>query len=570
MKFCRILFFFIFLTPFLIACKAKHKTTVLTDRDLMEHSTVMIQAFENLITGNEKKAFQLFQYVMQKNHAHAASRYYAARILSNQYQYNQAIELIQQAIKIDPENIWYKYFLIELYKKTGEKKKIIPIYEQLLKQVSNDPNLYFDLSMAYLQVLDIRNAIRILDEFEKKYGMVEEIIQQKYRLYLFSNNKTKALEELQKMELLDPYNTEYLMMIGKHYMQTGSISHATEYFDRVLSIEPHNIEAIIHLLNAYLILNNIEKFEQTLLNLCADSLINIDEKIMIFLDLFQATNLQSSLMNAVYKALDTLINTHPEEPKAHSIYGDFLYRDEQYDRASEKYKQVLKLDDTKYQVWENLLVCFEMRENWDSIYAYATRAIELFPEHYKFYLYTGFALYQQKNYTSAIPYLEQALVLNSSDKQIRFITMFALAESQYHSGNYDEAFAMFEQIITDYPTNYVVLNNYSYYLALQKRDLDKALKYSEKTLKANPKNPHYLDTYGWILYQMGKYEEAEKYISRAIEVMNEPIPQIFENYGDVLLQLGRIDEAVTYWRKAADAGMDDPGLKQKLLQYEKN
>ena len=49
------------------------------------------------------------------------------------------------------------------------------------------------------------------------------------------------------------------------------------------------------------------------------------------------------------------------------------------------------------------------------------------------------------------------------------------------------------------PQNLPVLNNYSYYLSLDKRDLDKAEMMSGITIKAEPMNPTYLDTYGWIL-----------------------------------------------------------------------
>lgn len=569
MNFKFFFFFSLIYLQFFLSCKTKHSTTDLTERQMLENTTKMIEAFEQIITGNDKKALQICHQIIQNNPSHDASRFLAARILKNQYQYSQAIEYLQQAIKSAPNNIWYIYFLIDLYKKTGEHKKTIHLYEQLIKQAEKDLNLYLELSLAYLQQHDIKNAIRVLDEFEKKFGLYEELIIQKYKYYLISGNQHKAIEELQKFEIIDPYNIEYLLTIGKHYLQIGLIPKATEYFERILLVDQQNIEAISHLLNAYLILNNQIKFEEVIIHTIKNKLISIDNKIKLLIDLYHLTNSQNKLLSVIYQALELLIQIYKDEPKAYSMYGDFLFRDEKFDLSAEFYKKVISLVPSKYQVWENLLICYEELELWDSVLTYSLNATELFPEHYKFYLYVGFAYYQNKQYNNAIPFLEKANSLNMSDNQVKFFSNFLLAETYYKTSQYDQSFTLFEKIIEEYPTNYTVLNNFSYYLAVQKRDLEKAIKYSEKTIKANPKNPYYLSTYGWILYQMGKYSEAEKYFHRSVEYLDKPNAEIFEQYGDVLLKLDRTEEAVQYWQKALQNAEKKDEIEKKLQMYEK-
>lgn len=65
-------------------------------------------------------------------------------------------------------------------------------------------------------------------------------------------------------------------------------------------------------------------------------------------------------------------------------------------------------------------------------------------------------------------------------------------------------------------TQTMVLNNYAYQLALLDRDLERAEEMSRATLKEEPDNPTYLDTYAWILYRSGRIKEARRYIDKAI------------------------------------------------------
>ena len=67
------------------------------------------------------------------------------------------------------------------------------------------------------------------------------------------------------------------------------------------------------------------------------------------------------------------------------------------------------------------------------------------------------------------------------------------------------------------------LNNYAYYLSERGEQLDKAEVMSYKTVKAEPKNSTYLDTYAWILYMLGRYSEAKIYIDQALQNLDESI-----------------------------------------------
>ena len=89
---------------------------------------------------------------------------------------------------------------------------------------------------------------------------------------------------------------------------------------------------------------------------------------------------------------------------------------------------------------------------------------------------------------------------------------------------------------------------------------------SYKTVKAEPDNGTYLDTYAWILFMQGRYEEAKIYIEQALKNYKTPSADVIEHAGDIFWKCGDRNAAVEYWKQAVDAGGSDSVLKKKLKQ----
>ena len=104
---------------------------------------------------------------------------------------------------------------------------------------------------------------------------------------------------------------------------------------------------------------------------------------------------------------------------------------------------------------------------------------------------------------------------------------------------------------------------------MEGRDLDKAERMSAQTVKAEPDNATYLDTYAWIFFKQGNYSLARIYLQNALDKTKEPSAELFEHYGDILFMLGEVDEAVTYWQKALEAGSESAELLQKKIKHKK-
>jgi tetratricopeptide (TPR) repeat protein len=113
-----------------------------------------------------------------------------------------------------------------------------------------------------------------------------------------------------------------------------------------------------------------------------------------------------------------------------------------------------------------------------------------------------------------------------------------------------EAYAAYDSALVYKADNIGALNNYAYYLSLEKKDLDKAEEMSYRTVKAEPNNATYLDTYAWILFEKGKYTEARIYIEQAVQQGTDKSSVVMEHCGDIHYKCGDTEKALKYWQEA--------------------
>ena len=100
-------------------------------------------------------------------------------------------------------------------------------------------------------------------------------------------------------------------------------------------------------------------------------------------------------------------------------------------------------------------------------------------------------------------------------------------------------------------SNALACNNFAYYIALYRpQKLSKAKRLSEKSLALDPKNPSYLDTYGYILYLQGDLESAKAVFTELLTLQRNPGRTALLHYSEVLRALGNEQAAEVYRLKA--------------------
>ena len=87
---------------------------------------------------------------------------------------------------------------------------------------------------------------------------------------------------------------------------------------------------------------------------------------------------------------------------------------------------------------------------------------------------------------------------------------------------------------------------------------------SYRTVKAEPQNSTYLDTYAWILFRQERYEEAKIYIDQALANDSTVSAVIVEHAGDIYMMTGNPDKALEYWQRALESDSENALLQRKI------
>jgi Tfp pilus assembly protein PilF len=291
---------------------------------------------------------------------------------------------------------------------------------------------------------------------------------------------------------------------------------------------------------------------------------DVDTKVNILLSFYSVNQIYNDLKDEAFTLAGILVETHPRDAKAYSIYGDLLVQDKKFAEARESFLKVLEFDSSKYAIWEEVLrLDLQTGEN-AHLEIYSQRAIELFPDQPLPYLFSGLASFQMKNYEKAIRALNTGVNLVVANDELLAQFYMYIGDTWHAMKKEDDAFAAYEKSLRIRDDNAYVLNNYAYYLSLKGKDLDKAERMAKRAVGLEPENPSFQDTYGWVLYKMGKYEEARTWIAKALEDKEGPSADVLEHYGDVCFKLGDLAGALEYWNRAKAKGEGSDLLNKKI------
>ena len=122
----------------------------------------------------------------------------------------------------------------------------------------------------------------------------------------------------------------------------------------------------------------------------------------------------------------------------------------------------------------------------------------------------------------------------------------------------NEALEAYSAIVKNSPKDPNALNAYGYVLTNYSNNYKKAYKLIKKAIKLDPDNPAIIDSYGWILYRMGKYEEAEEELNRAYQLYKDP--EIAFHLIKVLLKTNKKERAKNIFTEARVLFMDNKYL----------
>ncbi|MFN8287614.1 MAG: tetratricopeptide repeat protein [Chitinophagales bacterium] len=538
-----------------------------SQKEQQKRDNVFMEAERAKVIEDWDLAIKNYLQLVELDPANSNAHFQLAQIYFNQGKMQDAEREAQLAVKLDGSNKWYQELLANLYLNEGKTKEAVETFRNLLDKFPGNPDYYLNLAYLYAKIGQLENSLKVYDQFEKNFGIDEQVVAEKKNIYLHLGKFNEAVNEVKKLEDEFPGETEYLLQEAELYRANKMKDKAIEIYKKVLALEPDNPQAQLAMAGLNMKQGDEGQNQQNLKEIFENPKVGIDTKVSILLiSYIQMNNEDSAKRKEGIELAKILGRVHPDEAKSFAVLGDLYFLDEQNDKAIEAYKKSLAISKDVFEVWQQLMLIYNEKRDWNNVLDIANQAMELFPNQAPVYLFKGGAEQQLAQYDKAAKSYSKGEKMSADNTKLRAQFLANLGDV-YHSLNKSaESDTAYEKSLKLDPDNAFVLNNYSYYLSLRKENLERAKQMSAYSNQLDPGNSSFLDTYGWILFQLNDFKAAKEWQEKAMKAGGDKSGTILEHYGDILFKLGEKGQAVEYWKKAKELGTESPSLDKKISE----
>jgi tetratricopeptide (TPR) repeat protein len=564
-RFC--FFLLLLLCPFGLGAQdddtiSQEQFMTLNERLEYSSSLVFLDGMKFFILEEYDKAVKKFEEALRYNPQNSAAHYQLAQSLAHKTKFQKAIPHAREATRIDAKNPYYWALLAAI----AEELQLLDEAEKSYKTlIAIAPRLsvdyYYELANLYVQQGQPKKAIEVLSQLETHLGTHERLVGEKQNLLLSIGKFDEALQEGQKLIDAFPNEPTYQLAQIEMLFRYNKLAAAQEMLRLFDSQFPNSGEAHYLRTKIYKAQGDEKQEQQALEQLLLAPDMPVEEKVNLLLEKFRHKSDKSEGLEMARQ----IAQMHPEEALAQSFYADFLIESKNYSEAQQYYLKAVELNPDNYLVWERIVLISMENKAYQEAFKHSENAIEVFPNQARLWYYQATALSMMGNLQEALETIEQGLKMVWQDKQLASVLETKRADIFYAMQLYDKAFATYEKALSYDNANYTAMNNYSYYSALEKRNLKRAKDLSANLIALFPQNPDYLDTHAWVLYQSQDYKQAKVLLEKAVAL--KPSATILEHYGDTLFQLGLKEQAREQWIKAQELTQEpNPVLENKIAQ----
>ena len=539
-----------------------------TDR---RYQYFFIEAMRQQSMGNYASAFELLSHAKDIDGNKPEVYYYLAMYLAQMEKDSLALTSLEKAVSLAPKNETYQERLAQFYIGNGKFDKATEAYTRLCDEHSYRTDAMKILLQLYQQEKNYTKMLDVINRIEQVDGESEDLTLSKVRVYELMNKPEDAHKALKELADNHPYDINYQIMLGNWLLQNNKADEAYSIFTKALKEEANNPYAQSSLYDYYKQHGDSAKAADMMEKILVSTEQSIENKLQFVREAIKENEQHGGDSIKMLSLFNRMIAASPEETDIRELEVAYM-KMKKFPTAT--------IDSTLTSLLniapDNASARFQLLQNkwssddWDSIIALSEPGTQYNPEEMVFYYFTGLAYYQKGEDDKALTFFQKGVAEINDKSSSDIVSDFycIMGDILFKKGKATEAFAAYDSCLQWKPDNISCLNNYAYYLSLNNLNLKKAEEMSVKTIQAEPTSATYLDTYAWILFLEGRYEEAKMYIDQAIsnDSTDESSADVYEHAGDIHAMAGDIDKAVGYWKQAQKRGSESKILARKIKQ----
>ena len=536
------------------------------------YSALFLEAMVQRQKGNSDAAFDLLTRCVEIDSTASEAYFFLSYYYDQMRMHKQALACIRKAASIEPDNTTYLETLAQAVIQQKDYDEAIRVVELLYSQNKDREDLLEVLYGLYQQQEDYGHAIDVLKRIETIDGKNERLAYAKSSLYTKMGDKQAAIAEMKALSDQYPNDLGYLGLYGDMLMMNDEHEEARKIYERILSEDPENSRGQFSMMT-YL------RAEQQ--NEQADSMVNAilmnkntptDQKIYLLRQVIQDNESNGGDSTQVLALFHKILAQPKPDVDIATICAAYMeLKQMPKDTIATVLEQILTLAPDNAAARLSLVGYAWNAGDRDRVIDLCRAARQYNPEEMAFYYYQGIAHYQKGEHAEAMSAFQNGIGVITEDSNPAIVSDFyaVMGDLLHQEGRAREAFEAYDSCLMHTPDNIMCLNNYAYYLSEMGEQLDRAEQMSYKTIKADPLNPTYLDTYAWILFMQERYSEAKIYIEQALQNDSDSNAVITEQAGDIYMKNNDVARALTLWKEALLKSPDNKKLfrKIKLKKY---
>ena len=500
----------------------------------------------------------------------------------------QAMAFARRAYEQDTMSHWYADTYARSLVLNNRYDDALPLYRRLLKLDKNNPDNYRILAMVYQQRRQPYSAIAILDSADMRFGKMPYLSNMKRHLLITTGQMERAIEEAQESVEEAPYEVDNVISLAETYAAAKKDSLARLTYEQALDMDSTSVVVLGSYADFCSQQRDTRGYLVALQRLYALDAFPLERKIDLFKHLTQDRKLYGNNYFAFGAMATAMALRHPSDKRVVDIYGDHLIAGGDLDGALAHFKNHLADEPPQMDYYMAVIDIEDYKSRPDSVDLYVQRAVQLFPNDPVLYIRKANRQYVKGDLHGSVETFTEALVIAPTDSLKGQIwgyigdTYHAMYERLEAGAEADttgfklrinqkkalkQCFESYEKALALYGDNVMTLNNYAYFLSESTDDmaiLEEAMKMSARAIYLEKGNATYLDTFAWILYKLGRSEQARTHMRQALSLDTTESPELPLHYGDILFSLNERFMADTYWKKALEKGADKEAVEQRL------
>jgi tetratricopeptide (TPR) repeat protein len=536
----------------------------------IQRSQVQFYFFEGTAAksiGQWDKAEQGFMRALSIDPSNATCAYEVARMALQSGDARRALEHSRKAVALNPLNPWFLKLLAQLEQSNALNQEAIKTLKYLTTFGEEHAlEAWENMGMIHLQLQEYPKALQCYQEIEKIVGPQAEILEQKKTLYVLMNRKELAVKEMQRLIALYPDELTYKLSLVQMHSEWGQYAQALSLIEEALQGKDPGNWPRLYLAASELLyaLRQPENAEKRFIDALETKGLGSEELLQ---GMFRMLERQGENQASREAWLRRALKAYPQVSLLYALLGESLMKQDRGQDAAEQYRMALSMPSAsvEYVIWQQYQSCLLNLQLMDSLEAVSRRALDLYPSQGANYFFLGIALQRNHQEDEAATTLRSGLTYIADQPELEAQFHIMLGDIEHRRANHAESDRCYGKALRLQPDNSLVLNNFAYYLSLRRENLDSALAMSQRATLEEPSNASYQDTYAWVLYQMGRYEQALAPIQKALQNSPTDNATLLEHYGDILFRLNRTEEAKTQWLKASESDPDNAALRDRVL-----